>query len=168
MQEPQKIATKSTMIHFMCGENSVAKKRVFLDECCSKDDLSACFPPKTHIYSAKDLEVQGKEDTRVIDAAIKKHCVIVTVNKDFLDYYRDHRARKGKRGMWFWGLIFLKPSKTLTRRQQLGIALRSIAWEESRQHDDLIMVSSDGKTRHERLCHPECAAVFPKEQMEWG
>jgi hypothetical protein len=145
----------------------MAKKRVFLDECC-RDDLRACFPQKAHVYTARNLGVSGKEDTSVIDKAITKRCVIVTVNKDFLDYYRDNPSRKGKNGTWFFGLIFLKPSKSLTKVEQLRRALREIIWNDSRDHDDLMFVSALGKTRHQRLCHPECAAAFPAEQAEWG
>jgi hypothetical protein len=65
-------------------------------------------------------------------------------------------------------LIFLKQSKQLPRKRQLEIALAGIASDDTRQHDDLIRVSADGQTRHERLCHPECAAQFPKEETEWG
>jgi hypothetical protein len=60
------------------------------------------------------------------------------------------------------------PSKIMTRREQLQAALRNIAWNDTRQHDDLIYVSAEGKTRHIRLCHPECAAEFPADQGEWG
>ncbi len=94
--------------------------------------------------------------------------MIVTVNKDFVDYYRNHALRKGRNGGFFYGLIFLKPSKVMTRRNQFQAALKDIAWEETRQHDDIIFVSAEGKTRHERVCHPECAAAFPKEQTEWN
>jgi len=144
----------------------MAKKRVFLDECCG-EDLRSCFPPKAHVFTAKDLGVTGKEDTKVIDKAITRHCLIVTVNKDFLDYYRSHPLRQGKKATFFYGLIFLKFSQSLTKKQQLGNALRSIAWEESRQHDDLIVVSASGKTKHERLCHTDCAAEFSKDQPDW-
>lgn len=111
--------------------------------------------------------MRGKEDPKVIDKAIARGCLIVTVNKDFLDYYRNHQKRKGKRGIYFYGLIFLMPSKTLTRKEQLRVALKAIEWENTREHDDLIRVSATGMTRHERLCHPECAAAFPVEQTEW-
>ena len=87
----------------------VAKKRVFLDECVS--DLGHVFGAKAHVYKARDLGVNGKEDTRVIETAFQLKCLIVTVNKDFLDYYYNHPRRKGKRGVYFYGLIFLKPSK---------------------------------------------------------
>ncbi len=146
----------------------MAEKRVFLDECCGEDDLKTCFPAKAHVYVAADFGVRGKEDTRVIDEAIKRGCLIVTVNKDFVDYYREHTRRKGKNGTFFYGLIFLKPSKIKTRREQLQTALREIAWGETRDHDDLIFVSAEGKTRHERLCHPECAAEFPADQQKWA
>lgn len=146
----------------------MAKKRVFLDECCGEADLRGCFPPKAHVYVAADFGARGKEDPAVIDEAIKRGCLIITVNRDFVDYYRNHVRRKGKNGMYFYGLIFLKPSKVKTRRDQLQKALKEIAWEETRDHDDLVVVSATGKTRHERLCHPECAAEFPAEQAEWG
>lgn len=146
----------------------VAKKRVFLDECCGDEDLKRCFPVKSHVYVAADFGVRGKEDPTVIDRAIRRRCLIVTVNKDFVEYYRNHARRRGKKGTFFFGLIFLKPSKVMTRREQLQAALRDVAWNETRQHDDLIYVSAEGKTRHERLCHPECAAEFPAHQGEWA
>jgi hypothetical protein len=154
-----------------CGagrKTNMAKKRVFLDECCGEADLRSCFPPKAHVYTAADFGVRGKEDPAVIDEAIERGCLIITVNRDFVDYYRNHVRRKGKNGMYFYGLIFLKPSKVMTRRDQLQKALKEIAWEETRDHDDLVIVSATGKTRHERLCHPACAAEFPAEQAEWG
>jgi hypothetical protein len=142
------------------------KKRVFLDECCS--ELRSAFGPKAHVYTAKDLGVAGKEDTPVIEKAFAKKCLIVTANKDFLDYYRNHPRRKGKNGQYFYGLIFLKHSKQFTRKRQLQIALTDIAWEDTRQHDDLIRVSATGQTKHERLCHPSCAAEFAKEEARWS
>jgi uncharacterized protein DUF5615 len=144
----------------------MAKKRVFLDECCGEDDLRNCFPSKAHIYRANDFGVRGKEDPAVIDHAIRRGCLIITVNKDFVDYYRNHAFRKGKNGTFFYGLIFMKASKVMSRKDQLRSALKEIAWTETRQHDDLIFVSAEGKTRHERLCHPECAAEFPADQTE--
>src|SRR5215467_12841380 len=116
----------------------MAKKRVFLDECCS--DLGNIFPAKTHVYTAQSLGVTGEEDTRVIDEAVKKKCLIVTVNKDFVDYYRNHPRRKGKNGTFFYGLIFLKQSNQLTRKQQLRRALKRIQWKDTCDHDDLIRV----------------------------
>jgi len=144
----------------------MAKKRVFLDECCN--DPGKVFGNKAYVYKAKDLGVAGKEDPRVIDKAVALKCLIVTVNKDFLEYYRNHASRKGKKGSFFYGLIFLKPSKQLTREKQLKMAVKDMAWDESRMHDDLVMVSATGKTKHERLCHEQCAKEFPKEQGEWG
>ena len=144
----------------------MAKKRVFLDECCG--ELGACFPAKAHIFTAKHLGVSGKEDPTVIDKAVTKKCLIITVNKDFVDYYRDHVWRKGKRGTFFFGLIFMKPSQTLSRTEQLNKALAAIEWNDTRRHDDLILVSAEGKTKHVRLCHPECAEAFPPEQQVWA
>ena len=139
------------------------KKRIFLDECCQ--DLKSSFAVKSHVYTAKELGLLGKEDTKVIDKAIEKRCLIVTVNKDFLDYYRDHAMRRQHR--WGYGLIFLKPSKTLTKQEQLKRAIDDMAWKDTRDHDDLVMVSATGLTKHERLCHPACAAEFPKDETEW-
>jgi len=93
--------------------------------------------------------------------------MIVTVNDDFVDYYRNHPRRRRKNGQYFYGLIFLKHSNQLPRKKQLEIAMRDIAWNETRQHDDLIRVSADGRTRHERLCHAECAKEFPKWETDW-
>lgn len=142
----------------------MAKKRICLDECCG--ELGPVFGAKAQVFTAKDLGVSGIDDTRVIDAAVDKKCLIVTVNRDFVEYYRSHPRRQG--GEWFYGLIFLNHSKTLPRKEQLKRAVRGMAWDESRQHDDLIFVAGDGRTRHERLCHPECAAEFPEEQTVWG
>jgi hypothetical protein len=143
----------------------MARKRVFLDECNS--DLGHVFGPKDHVYTARDFGIVGEEDTRVIDEAVKRKCLIVTVNKDFVQYYRHHKMRTGKFGTFGYGLIFLKPSTQLTREKQLRIAIRAIEWDDTREHDDLVWVSADGKTRLERLCHPECAAEFPEEQTKW-
>jgi len=146
----------------------MAKKRVFLDECCGDDGLKSCFPSKAHVFVAADFGLRGKEDPRVIDTAVQKKCLIITVNKDFVDYYRKHPLRKGRKLPFFCGLIFLKASKVKTRREELQAALEAIDWGDTRDHDDLIFVSAQGKTRHERLCHPECAAEFPADQGEWG
>lgn len=53
-------------------------------------------------------------------------------------------------------------------RKQLEIAMRGIAWDDTRQHDDLIRVAADDRTRHEQLCHVECAKEFPVSETEWG
>ena len=145
--------------------SGMARKRVFLDECNS--DLGHVFAPKDHVYTAKDFGIAGKDDLKAIDVAVNKKCSIVTVNKDFLDYYRDHPMRKGKWGKYGYGLIFLKRSKLLTRGEQLRRGIRALDWNDTRDHDDLVWVSAEGKTRLERLCHEECAKEFPKEQTEW-
>lgn len=143
----------------------MARKRVSLDECNS--DLRDVFGSKDHVYRARDLGVRGKEDVRVIDEAVKRKCLIITVNKDFVEYYRNHLMRKGKNGAFGYGLIFLKPSKQLTRKEQLRKAMKNLDWQDTRGHDDLVWVAADGRTKLERLCHPECAAEFPEEQKEW-
>jgi len=144
----------------------MARKRIFLDECNS--DLGHVFGTKDHVYTAKDFGISGKEDPRAIDAAVKRKCSIVTVNRDFLDFYRDHPMRKGKWGKYGYGLIFLKPSKQLTRDEQLRRGIRALEWDDTREHDDLVWVSADGRTRLERLCNEECAKEFPKEHQKWN
>jgi predicted nuclease of predicted toxin-antitoxin system len=67
----------------------MAKKRVFLYECVGHDELAGLFGRKAHTYTARDLGVTGKEDTTVITRAIEKKCLIVTVNKDFLAFYKN-------------------------------------------------------------------------------
>jgi hypothetical protein len=52
----------------------------------------------------------------------------------------------------------------MSRRKHLRNALEAIEWENTRGRDDL--ASARGRTRHERLCHEECAAEFPVEQTE--
>jgi hypothetical protein len=141
-------------------------KYIFISDECNSD-LRPVFGPKDHVYTAKDFGITGKEDLKAIDAAVQKKCSIVTVNKDFLDYYRDHPMRKGKWGKYGYGLIFLKHSKLLTRGEQLRRGIRALEWKDTRDHDDLVWVSAEGKTRLERLCHEECAKEFPKEQTEW-
>jgi predicted nuclease of predicted toxin-antitoxin system len=141
----------------------MARKRVFLDECLGRDELGNLFGSKAHVYTVSDLGVTGKEDVRVIDSAVAKKCLIVTVNKDFLGYYRKHHRRR--EGFFFYGLIFLRPSKILTRSEQLRRAIRETAWEETRDYDDLVTVYGDGTTSHERLCHAECAKEFA-ERLE--
>ena len=140
----------------------MARKRIFLDECCS--DLRSVFGPKDHVYTARDFGIAGKEDSPVIDEAVKRKCTIVTVNKDFLTYYRDHPMRRGKWGKYGYGLIFLKNSHKLSRKRQLRAGVRAVEWDDTREHDDLVWVSADGRTRLERLCHKECAAEFPADR----
>jgi hypothetical protein len=138
------------------------KKRVFLDEQLGPE-LRTIFGAKAHVHTAKDLGVTGTHDLRVIDKAVHAKCLIVTANKDFVDYYRNHPLRRGTLS-FFYGLIFLKHSSQLPRREQLRRALREIAWGETRDHDDLITVYANGHTGHERLCHPECAREFAQAE----
>ena len=127
-----------------------------------KNNDAACAEPVVRV----DLGAAGIEDPRVIDKAVHAKCLIVTANKDFVDYYRGHPLRKGSKLPYFYGLIFLKPSKRLSRPEQLKRALKEIAWAETRDHDDLVTVYSDGHTKHERLCHPECARELAEEEGE--
>ena len=90
------------------------KKRIFLDECNGDPNLRRVFAPKDHVFTAEDFGIRGKKDPKVIDAAVKEKCTIVTVNKDFVDYYRSHPMRKGKWGTYGYRLIFLKIISTLS------------------------------------------------------
>jgi predicted nuclease of predicted toxin-antitoxin system len=77
------------------GLSSYGEKTcVFLDECLGREELGHLFGSKAHVYTARDLGVTGKEDVRVIDSAVAKKCLIVTVNKDFVEYYRKHQRRR--------------------------------------------------------------------------
>jgi hypothetical protein len=60
------------------------------------------------VYTARDFGIAGKEDPQAIDEAVRRKCSIVSVNKDFLQYYRDHPMRKGKWGKYGYGLIFFE------------------------------------------------------------
>jgi Domain of unknown function (DUF5615) len=141
---------------FRVNEGDVARKRVFLDEQL-EPFLKICFGRKAHVYTAGDLGVRGFEDARVIDRAVRKKCMVVTKNRDFVDYYRNHPLRKGHSVSYFYGLIFLKPCSSLSDEVRLRRALTEIAWDETRDHDDLVTVHANGSTSHERLCHEECA-----------
>jgi predicted nuclease of predicted toxin-antitoxin system len=92
----------------------MARKRVSLDEQLGPE-LAGAFGAKAYVYTAIDFGVAGIEDPRVIDEAVHSKCLIVTANKDFVDYYRKHPLRKGSKLRYFYGLIFLKPSKMLSR-----------------------------------------------------
>lgn len=138
------------------------KKRVFLDECV-EPELANIFGTKAHVYTARDLGVNGAADPAVIDRAVGQKCLIVTLNKDFVDYYKNHPLRKGSPS-YFYGLIYLKPVKGTSRERQLRMAMKEIAWNETREHDDLITVYPDGRTHHTRLCHPECAKEFAESE----
>jgi hypothetical protein len=144
----------------------MARKRVFLDEHI-EPQLKRCFGAKAHIHTARDLGVCGNEDRRVIDAAVRRKCLIVTKNKDFVDYYRKHPLRTSGKVSFFYGLIYLMPSSVLSTEERLKKALRDVAWRETREHDDLITVYADGRTYHERLCHPECAAQFAATEVQF-
>jgi hypothetical protein len=50
-----------------------------------------------HVFTASDLGVKGTGNPRVVDKAFEKKCMIVTVNADFVDYYRNHPRRKGRK-----------------------------------------------------------------------
>jgi len=140
----------------------MARKRVFLDEHL-EHELRSVFGAKAHVYTARDFGVTGTQDPRVIDRAVRAKCLIVTADKGFVQYYRGHPSRKGALS-YFYGLIFLKHSNQLPRKEQLRRALKEIAWRETRDHDDLITVHANGYTEHERLCHPGCAKEFAETE----
>ena len=145
----------------------MAKKRVFLDECCGDDGLKSCFPSKASSFVAADFGLRGKEDPPSSIRLSRKNASSSQSTKISWTIPQTP-PRKGRKLPFFYGLIFLKASKVKTRREQLQAALKAIDWGDTRDHDDLIFVSAQGKTRHERLCHPECAAEFPADQGEWG
>ena len=124
----------------------MARSRVLLDEDIP-DALRTVFPRKTQVSTVAEIGFSGKEDRLVIEEAVRLKSLIVTADKDFVPAYRKHDWRKGKDGRFFWGLIFLKPSKTLTQSEQLKIAIKAI----DRQYDDIITVSATGRIHGERV-----------------
>ena len=138
------------------------KKRILLDEHLS-ERVGELFGSKDHVYLAEKSGLGGRPDTEVIDFAIKKKCLIITSDEKFVETYRTHPARRSRRGpRFFYGLIFVRAASELLRRRHIAEALAEIAWDQTRRHDDLIVISRDGRSTHERLCHPECAAEFGK------
>jgi predicted nuclease of predicted toxin-antitoxin system len=124
----------------------LGKLRALLDEDIP-DDLKSLFPKKTQVYTVAGLGLSGIEDRLVIEEAVHKKCLIVTANKDFVPEYRDHEWRKGKDGRFFWGLIFLRASKSMTQSDQLKRGIKAI----NPQYDDIITVSATGHISRERM-----------------
>ena len=112
-------------------------------------DVSAkhLFPKKVQVYTVPELGLSGKEDRIVIEEGVRKKCLIVTANKDFVPEYRKHEWRKGKDGRFFYGLIFLKESRSLTRIEQLKLAMKKIDYK----CDDIITVTASGEIKRERI-----------------
>src|SRR5258708_17909484 len=129
------------------------KLRVLLDENLGAN-VEKAFSKKVPVYTVTDFGVRRAEDRIVIEKAVAKKCLIVTANKDFVDHYKKHHWRDGRDGRFFYGLIFLKHSTTLTRLQQLKRAAKKINY----LHDDLITVSATGAVKCERLCGFDCAS----------
>ena len=124
----------------------MATLRVLLDEDVSTE-LKDVFPKKIQVHTVAALGMSGKEDRLVIEEAIQKKCLIVTANNDFVDFYKNHDWRKGHDGRYFYGLIFLKHSKVLTRSQQLKLAIKEI----DPRYDDILTVSASGHVTRQRL-----------------
>jgi Domain of unknown function (DUF5615) len=139
------------------------KKRVFLDEDIDPS-LSKVFGARAHVYTAKALGVLGCDDTAVITAAIKKGCLIVTANKDFIGYYRKHPLRGPN--SFFYGLIFLSAHGSFEQKRQLRDAMKQFSWAETRMHDGLVVAYSDGKVCREWLCHVDCAKDFAEQERQ--
>lgn len=110
-------------------------------------DVRTAFPSKIQVHTVASLGISGAEDTFVIGEAIARRCLIVTANKDFVPAYRNHEFRKGRDRRYFWGLIFLKYSTTMSQLEQLKRAVREIDYE----NDDILTVSSTGIVVRERL-----------------
>lgn len=138
------------------------RKRVLLDEHLSAG-LGDAFGPRDYVHLAKDVGLEGQPDDKVIDYAIAHGCLIITNDEKLVEQYRSDQRRRTKRGMgFFYGLIYLRADTEASRKRHLTAALREIAWSETRQHDDLIIVGRDGKIEHFRLCHRECAAEYDR------
>jgi len=140
------------------------KKRIFLDEDIDVS-LAKAFSARSHVYTGKDLGVLGRDDPTVINAATQKGCLIVTANKDFIDYYRNDPRRR-QRNTFFYGLIFLSAQGGFEQKRQLQIALRQIPWKGNRAHDGLVIVRRDGNVCCELLCHEDCARQFEAIEIQ--
>lgn len=144
------------------------RKRVLLDEHLSAE-IAEVFGTRDHVYLAKDVGLEGKPDRDVIKFAINKKCLIITNDEGLVNDYRNHPQRRSKRGVrFFYGLIYVRADSDITRKRHIAQAVKEMAWGESRQHDDLVIISRDGKTEHYRLCHTECAAEFDKREGRSG
>jgi hypothetical protein len=89
-------------------------------------ELKKAFGRKIPVYTVADLGMSGADDTRVIEKGVRRKCLLVTANADFVDFYRNHEWRKGRDGRFFYSLIFLKHSTTMTKLQQLKVAVKKI------------------------------------------
>lgn len=140
------------------------RKRVLLDEHLSPD-IATVFGPKDHVHIAAEVGLAGKPDGDVIDYAIAKGCMIITNDEGLVQQYKSDPRRRTKHGMgFFYGLIYVRAETNEERKRHIAKALKELAWDESRQHDDLIVIARDGKTEHFRLCHAECAAELDREE----
>jgi hypothetical protein len=124
----------------------VANLRVLLDENLSPE-LRKLFRTKVPVHTVADWGMSGAEDVRVIEEVVLRKCLIVTANWDFVDFYRNHEWRRGKDWRYFYGLIFLKHSNSLTQAEQLKLAIRHITAD----HDNLLTVSPTGQVTVENL-----------------
>ena len=124
----------------------MAKLRVLLDEDVDVQ-VRAAFPKSLQVYTVAALGISGANDTFVIEEAIARKCLIVTANKDFVDFYKNHEWRKGRDGRFFYGLIFLKSSRTISQLDQLKLAIKEI----EHRYDDLLTVYANGTVTRERL-----------------
>lgn len=140
------------------------RRRVLLDEHLSPD-IASVFGQRAYVHIAAEVGLAGKPDSDVIDYAIAKGCMIITNDAGLVQQYKSDPRRRTKRGLgFFWGLIYVRAETNEERKRHIAKALKEIAWQESRRHDDLIVISRDGETEHFRLCHPECAAALDKQE----
>jgi hypothetical protein len=119
---------------------------VLLDEDV-RIDVKTAFAAKVQVHTVPSLGISGADDTFVIEEAVARKCLIVTANKDFVPAYRNHEWRKGRDRRYFWGLVFLKHSTTISQLQQLKLAIKEI----NHEYDDILTVSSGGFVTRERL-----------------
>jgi len=124
----------------------VAKLRVLLDEDIPAE-LKTVFANKVQVYTVAGLGKSGAKDPEVIKEAVWKKCLIVTADEKFVPKYRNHDWRKGHDRRYFWGPVFLKHSTTMSKFEQLKLAIK----EFDHRYDDILTVSSTGIVSRERL-----------------
>lgn len=144
------------------------KKRVLLDEHIA-GEIGTLFGAKAHVYEAAKVGLSRKPDDQVIDFAIDRKCFIVTNDQEFVETYRQHPRPRSRRGPhFFYGLMLVRAHEPETQARHVRKALAETMWDQTRQHDDVIIIDRDGNTHHVRLCHPECAKEYEEYEIAIG
>jgi hypothetical protein len=117
------------------------RRRVLLDEHLG-DSVEELFGPRAFVHIAKDVGLESKPDQALIDYAINRKCLIITNDEGLVERYKAHPSRRAKhRGLnFFYGMIYVRADTEFSRKRHIAQALKKIAWDETRRHDDLIIL----------------------------